>query len=50
VGGCHVSAGTANEIIIWHYNYGGDPFTPDVVPYAAMVCNANPLSSWIGPG
>ncbi|PLX27903.1 hypothetical protein C0583_01540 [Candidatus Parcubacteria bacterium] len=47
VGGCNVSAGTSNEIVIWHYDYGGDPFTPDVVPYAAMTCNANPMASWL---
>ena len=47
VGGCNTSSGTANEMIAWFYDYGGDPFTPDVVPYAAMACNANPFGAWI---
>ncbi len=47
VGGCNVSPGTVNEVVIWHYNYGGDPFTPGVVPYAAGACNANPMGNWV---
>jgi hypothetical protein len=47
MGGCNIAAGTPNELITWHYNYGGDPFTPDVIPYSSAACNANPFGSWI---
>ncbi len=47
VGGCHIGANTANELITWHYDYGGDPFNSEVVPYAAMACNASPYATWI---
>ncbi len=47
VGGCNVSTGTMNEIMIWHYNYGGDPFTAEVLVSTSKVCDANPFGSWV---
>lgn len=47
VGGCQTSGGTAQEVIIWHYDYGGDPFTDELVPYASGACNAVPGGQWI---
>ncbi len=47
VGGCKVGAGTMNEIVIWHYNYGGDPFTAEVLASASKVCDVNPMASWV---
>ena len=47
VGGCNVGAGTTNEIVTWHYNYGGDPFDAEVIPYSKGACNALPVSHWI---
>lgn len=47
VGGCHGSDGTPIEIVIWHYDHGGQAFTPEDVPYAARACNELPITSWI---
>ena len=47
VGGCRIGAETANEIVAWHYDYGGDPYTDEVVPYAAGSCKALPGASWV---
>jgi hypothetical protein len=41
-----MSAGPPNEVVIWHYDYGGDPFT-EVKQYAAQACNALPASRWV---
>jgi len=46
-GGCHGSAGTAYEMVIWYYPYGGDPVTGELIGYAAGTCNANPMSNYI---
>ncbi len=48
-GGCQISGGTMNEIVMWNYTYGGDPFTPEIVNNVAKVCNANPFGSWVAP-
>lgn len=47
VGGCHTGDGTITEMVIWFYNYGGDPLLPDNVQNASGACNANPFASWI---
>ena len=47
VGGCKVGGGTMNEIMIWYYNYGGDPFTAEVLYSTTNVCEANPFGSWV---
>lgn len=47
VGGCNMGPGTASEIVTWHYNHGGSPYTPDVVPHAARACNALGLANWV---
>lgn len=39
LGGCRISAETANEIVTWHYDYGGDPYT-EVKDMAAKSCTA----------
>ena len=49
VGGCNTSSGTAQEMIMWFYNYGGDPFDQELTGYAAQSCNMNPYGTWI-PG
>jgi hypothetical protein len=46
LGGCNVGAGSATEIVTWHYGYGGDPYT-EVINYAASACNALPSAHWI---
>ncbi len=46
-GGCKVGGGTMNEIMIWHYGYGGDPFTGNVLYSASKVCDVNPLGTWV---
>lgn len=46
-GGCWIGRGTANEIVTWHYNYGGDPYAPEIIPYASGSCNALPSGQWI---
>jgi hypothetical protein len=47
IGGCRIGAGSANEIVTWHYNYGGDPYTPELVPYASRACKALPGGQWV---
>ena len=39
--GCNVAQGTINESIICYYPYGRDPFTGDLITYAAGTCNAS---------
>lgn len=43
LGGCRLGAGTSNEIVTWHYSYGGDPFT-EVIQYTAGSCQA--IGGW----
>ena len=47
MGGCRMNPDTDFDMASWHYNYGGDPFDPAVVSYAAQACNANPIGIWI---
>jgi hypothetical protein len=47
VGGCNLGSGTSNEIVTWHYDHGGDPYTTEVRPYAARSCGALPGAQWI---
>ena len=47
IGGCLMNSGTEQEMISWHYGYGGVPFDPETAKYAAMACNANPAGTWI---
>jgi len=49
VGGCNTNSGTTQEMIMWFYNYGGDPFDQELTGYAAQACNINPYGTWI-PG
>ncbi|MFH1046880.1 MAG: hypothetical protein V1738_01135 [Patescibacteria group bacterium] len=47
IGGCSFGAGTPTEIVTWHYDYGGDPFTAEVRPYTAGACNGVPGAHWV---
>ncbi len=47
MGGCILNGGTEMEMIVWHYNYGGDPFDAETAGYAAMACNASGGQAWI---
>jgi len=49
VGGCRGTADTVMETILWAYNSGGSPITPEVAPYEQMACNANPAAQWVLP-
>lgn len=46
LGGCRIGADSANEIVTWHYDYGGDPYT-EALPYAVQACNALSGARWI---
>ena len=47
VGGCRTGIGTLAEIVMWSYNSGGDPITPEVEPYTRMACNATASCQWV---
>ena len=49
VGGCRITADTIMETIMWAYNSGGSPITPEVAPYEQMACNATAASQWVLP-
>jgi len=49
VGGCRTGAGTIAETIIWSYDYGGEPITPEVKPYSMGACNVLPVADWVTP-
>ena len=49
VGGCRTGGGTIAETIIWSYDYGGDPITPEVKPYTMSACNALQIADWVTP-
>ncbi|OIO53054.1 hypothetical protein AUJ46_06100 [Candidatus Peregrinibacteria bacterium CG1_02_54_53] len=49
VGGCQATSDTIMETILWAYDTGGSPITPDVAPYEQMACNANPAAQWVLP-
>ncbi len=46
IGGCRIGAGSATEVITWHYGYGGDPYT-EAAPYAAQACKSLPGGAWV---
>ncbi len=48
VGGCQLNGGTANEMITWFYDFGGEPIDGENVQFSAMACNATLGASWIG--
>lgn len=43
LGGCRLGADTPNDMVTWHYSYGGDPYT-EVIQYAAGSCRA--IGGW----
>ena len=49
VDGCRAGKGTIAETIIWSYDYGGDPITPEVKPYTMGACNALQIADWVMP-
>ena len=49
VGGCRTGVGTIAETIIWSYDYGGDPITPEVKPYSVGACTALQIADWVTP-
>ena len=49
IGGCMSGHATITELVIWHYNRGGNPITPEDAIYAAMACNNIPLTKWVTP-
>jgi len=46
LGGCRLGTETSNEVVTWHYSYGGDPYT-EALPYAAAACRALPGGWWL---
>lgn len=46
LGGCRLGAETSNEVVTWHYSYGGDPYT-EAITYAASACRALPGGWWV---
>lgn len=49
LGGCQATPGTISESIIWSYNYGGEPITPEEAWYQAKACNSLPATKWVVP-
>ena len=47
IGGCRFGADTPNEIVTWHYDYGGDPITLELKPYTSGACTALPMGQWV---
>ena len=45
LGGCRIMPGSESDMITWHYDYGGTPFT-DSVQYAMQSCNSIPGGVW----
>lgn len=43
LGGCRLGADTPNDMVTWHYSYGGDPYT-EVIQHAANSCKA--IGGW----
>ena len=46
-GGCRMNADNTYEMIVWHYDYGGDPFNDEELGYAAQACGMSPMGNWI---
>lgn len=49
VGGCRTAGDTVAETVIWSYNYGGQPITPENEQYLAGACNALAPGQWVTP-
>jgi len=47
VGGCRTATGTLAENILWSYNQGGDPITPELKPYVQKACSAVASCKWV---
>lgn len=47
VGGCRTAIDTISETVLWAYNQGADPITPEVEPYSKMACNATVSCKWV---
>lgn len=46
-GGCRMNPDSTLEMVSWFYPYGGDPIAGENITYAALTCDANPLSHYI---
>lgn len=46
LGGCRIMPGTETDMITWHYDHGGDPYTQENIYYAAQACNSVPGGMW----
>ena len=49
LGGCRNAKDTITENIIWTYNYGGEPSTPESLPYERGACDILEISEWTYP-
>ena len=49
VGGCRMMEGTLMETVMWAYNYGGSPITPDIAQFEQKGCELNPAGQWVLP-
>jgi hypothetical protein len=47
MGGCRIMPGSETDMITWHYNIGGDPFSEENTVYANQACNAVPGGIWV---
>ena len=47
MGGCRILPGSETDMITWHYNTGGDPFSAENIVYATQACNAVPGGLWV---
>lgn len=49
LGGCQGTPGTVSESVVWSYNYGGSPITPEEAGYQAKACNSMAIGKWVKP-
>lgn len=45
-GGCRIMPGSETDMITWHYDRGGDPFSEENIIYASQACNSVPGGVW----
>jgi len=46
MGGCRIMPGSETDMITWHYDRGGDPFSEENILYASQACNSIPGGVW----
>jgi len=47
MGGCRILPGSETDMITWHYDRGGDPYSQENIQYATQACNAVPGGIWV---